>query len=125
MNRDKFKRLAIGISFKRLKLNEEFVSSLPILQSMTSRERSQVADALKTVHFEPGECIFKQNDKPNGMYFIESGIVSIVKQLHSQNNNDDDDDEMMSYSLSSPKKLLVGDYFGEVALISRFCFLFN
>lgn len=110
MNRDKFKRLAIGISFKRLKLNEEFVASLPLFQSMTSRERSQVADALTTIRIEPGECIFKQNEQPNGMYFIESGIVSILKYHEA------------TESYSSAKKLLVGDYFGEVALISKSSF---
>ena len=108
MNRDKFKRLAIGISFKRLKLNEEFVASLPLFHSMTSRERSQVADALITIRIEPGECIFKQSEQPNGMYFIESGIVSIIKYNE------------VTESYTSPKKLLVGDYFGEVALISKF-----
>ena len=108
MNRDKFKRLAIGISFKRLKKNEEFVDSLPLLQSMTHKERSQVADSLVTVDIPPGECIFKQNDPPNGMYFVESGIVSIIKQ-----------NEKTLTINSAPKKLLVGDYFGEVALISK------
>lgn len=107
MNRDKFKRLAIGSSVKRHKINEDFVKSLVILQSMEEVERRQVADALITVSVAPGICIFKQNDEPNGMYFIESGNVSIKKFSEETNN------------YSPAKKLFPGEYFGEVALIKE------
>ena len=107
MNRDKFKRLAIGHSVRRLKINEEFVASLPILQSMDTKERSLVADSLIILNFLPGQCVFKQDDHANGMYFIEEGTISIIKNEHSPHS-------------SIYKKLEVGDYFGEVALISNF-----
>ena len=107
MNRDKFKRLAIGLNIRRLKINEEFVSSLPLLQTMDNKERSLVADSLTVLNFSPGECIFKQDDYANGMYFIEIGIINIVKNEHMPRN-------------SIVKKLSVGEYFGEVALISNY-----
>jgi len=107
MNRDKFKRLVIGSEFKRRKLYEEFLESVPLLKSsMNKYERSQVADALLTKTFKRGETVFKQDDKDaNGMYFIESGKVKIVR-------NETGNEIIL-------KILNIGEYFGELALVNK------
>jgi cAMP-dependent protein kinase regulator len=110
MNRDKFQRLVIGIAFKRRKMYEEFLTSVPLLkQSMNDYERSQVADALVSKTYAPGECIFKQGDQANGMYFIESGQVNIIGEENSAGSE-------KSVLIS---ELQVGDYFGEIALVNK------
>lgn len=111
MNRDKFQRLVIQSSFKRRKMYEEFLASVPLLKdSMSDYERSQVADALTSHIYSPGECIFHENDQPNGMYFIESGKVKII-------TGDNDDTNNKRKSLIT--KLGVGEYFGEMALVNK------
>ncbi len=108
MNQDKFKRLVIGNAFKRRKMYEEFLQSVPLLKSsMNDYERSQVADALKRKTFKDGDIVFRQNDRDaNGMYFIESGKVKIVRNLNGTD--------------TTLKILGVGEYFGELALVSLF-----
>ena len=111
MNRDMFQRLVITSAFKRRKMYEEFLASVPLLkESMNDYERSQVASCLTTKTYLPGEIIFKQNDEANGIYFIESGSVQVFQE-------DDDYDE--TESLRDLGKLERGQYFGEVALINK------
>ncbi len=103
-----FQRLVITSAFKRRKMYEEFLASVPLLkESMNDHERSQVASCLTTKAYLPGEIIFKQNDQANGIYFIESGSVQVFQE--------DDETE----SLRDLGKLERGQYFGEVALINK------
>jgi cAMP-dependent protein kinase regulator len=107
MKRDKFKRLVIGNAFKRRKMYQEFLESVTLLKSsMNDYERSQVADALKTITFKNGDIIFHQNDvDANGMYFIENGKVEIKRSVNGK--------EVLL------KVLGVGEYFGELALVNK------
>lgn len=73
---------------------------------MNESEMSQVADALKTTQFGSGQCIFKQSEAANGMYFIESGEVEIIQ-------------EDFGKARRTLSKLKVGDYFGELALVNK------
>ena len=115
MNRDKFQRLVIASAFKRRKMYEDFLNSVPLLrESMNDCEISQVADALKSQTYAPGECIFKQNDKPNGMYFIESGQVKVVQEVTRSDSNDSSLRESQLVT-----KLGVGEFFGEIALVNK------
>jgi cAMP-dependent protein kinase regulator len=117
MNRDKFQRLVIGIAFKRRKMYEEFLNSVPLLkQSMNDYERSQVADALVSKTYSPGECIFKQGDQANGMYFIESGRVNIIGEESTSTAATATDGNEKGILIS---ELQVGDYFGEIALVNK------
>ena len=93
-------------SFKRRKMYKEFLQSVPLLkESLNDIELSKVADALTTKLFKPNELIFRQNDEPNGIYFIESGQVDIIEESNSSQ-------VMLS-------RLGTGEYFGEVALINK------
>lgn len=85
---------------------KEFLQSVPLLnESLNDTELSKVADALSTKLFKPNELIFKQNDEPNGIYFIESGKVDIIEESSGRRI-------MLS-------RLGIGEYFGEVALINK------
>ena len=88
---------------------EKFLASVPIFhQTMTPEERSQVAECLNSLTYESGQCIFKQNDEASGIYFVESGSVRIIKNE--------------SVSVRELGRLGVGEYFGEIALISKIIF---
>lgn len=86
---------------------KDLLKSVPLLnESLSEAEISKVADALSTKVFKPGELIFRQNDEPNGIYFIESGQVNIMQEEANR----------QKYLL---RRLNVGEYFGEVALINK------
>jgi cAMP-dependent protein kinase regulator len=80
---------------------DSFLSNVPLLSSMDSYERSQLADALKVQNFADGATIVTQGDVGNTFYIIEEGAAIAVK----------DETKVMDYS--------VGDYFGELALIKN------
>jgi cAMP-dependent protein kinase regulator len=106
MTRDMFKRLVISNAFKRRKVYEEFLKSVPLLKEcLNDYERMQVADSLTSVIFKRNDCIIKAGDLANGMYFIEDGQVKIV--LDSKKK---EIDEII---------LNKGHYFGEIALINK------
>lgn len=105
MNRQTFQRLVITNTFKRRKLYEDFLKSVTLLQeSMNDYERIQVADSLISQNYNKGDCIIKQGDSANGMYFIEEGQVQIVKDANN---------EILLNLLGK------GDYFGELALVNK------
>lgn len=106
LNRKNFQELMIKNSFKRRQTFKELLKSVPLLnESLTEAEISKVADALSTKVFKPGELIFKQNDEPNGIYFIEFGQVNIIQETNRQ--------KLLL------RRLRNGEYFGEVALINK------
>ncbi len=106
MHRDKFKKLVIGNSFNRNRNYENFLKSIPLLTfSLSDYEITQVADSLLVCNFSPGECVFKQDDKADGMYFIEKGSVKIFQEKDSV--------------IDEVRELNAGEFFGELALVNK------
>ncbi|XP_048581097.1 cAMP-dependent protein kinase type II regulatory subunit isoform X3 [Nematostella vectensis] len=71
-------------------------------------ERMNLADALVSRQFKDGECIIKQGDEADFMYFVESGTVSI--RMHNKS------DPTTEVEIAQCTK---GGYFGELALITH------
>lgn len=65
-----------------------------------------LCDALESKRFSEGQKIISQGDQANGMYFIESGRVKIIKNLA-------DGRQVEAATLGK------GAYFGELALINH------
>ena len=108
MNRDTFQRLVISSTFNRRKMYESFLMSIPLLcKTLNDYQRAQVAECLWSKTYSAGEQIFKQNDKANGIYFIESGWVRIVKEDPKTGHRK----ELCFLSR--------GEYFGELALVNK------
>ena len=109
LNRKNFQELMIKNSFKRRQNYKVLLKSVPLLRdALGEAEISKVADALSTKVLKPGELIFHQNDEPNGIYFVESGQVNIIQEASNQNSQ--------RFLL---RRLKLGEYFGEVALINK------
>lgn len=107
LNRKNFQELMIKNSFKRRQNSKDLLKTVPLLnESLSEAEISKVADALSTKVFKAGELIFHQNDEPNGIYFIESGHVNIIQETGRGQK------QLL-------RRLGVGEYFGEVALINK------
>ena len=65
-----------------------------------------VADALNPRTFEDGECVLRQGDAADGMYFVEAGTVRFM--VAGEND--------IELEVSRVSK---GGYFGELALVTH------
>ncbi|KAH8416202.1 hypothetical protein KR222_011007 [Zaprionus bogoriensis] len=105
MDRQTFRRILLKSAFKKRKMYEELLNSVPMLKALQNYERMNLADALVSKTYEDGEQIIKQGDAADGMYFIEEGTVSV--------RMDQDDSEIEISQLGK------GQYFGELALVTH------
>ncbi|XP_063703104.1 cAMP-dependent protein kinase type II regulatory subunit isoform X2 [Culicoides brevitarsis] len=105
MDRQTFRRIILKSAFKKRKMYEQFLNTVPMLSTLQNYERMNLADALIPRSFSKGERIIKQGDVADGMYFIEDGTVSIrIEQ------------DAGEVEISRLNK---GSYFGELALVTH------
>jgi cAMP-dependent protein kinase regulator len=102
LDRITFRRILMDSTFQRRRLYESFLDQVPLLQSLTSYERSKIADALETQKYPAGTTIIKEGDAGEAFYLLESGEAQAFK-AGTQN---------------SVKDYSKGDYFGELALLN-------
>mmetsp|Transcript_21499 Transcript_21499/g.3501 ORF Transcript_21499/g.3501 Transcript_21499/m.3501 type:complete len:126 (-) Transcript_21499:850-1227(-) len=74
---------------------------------MDPYERSQLADALKSMQFKEGETVLREGEEGNEFFIVEQGTANATKQL-----NESGDPVVVS-------EYTVGGYFGELALIKN------
>lgn len=106
MDRQTFRRILLKSAFKKRKMYETLIENVPMLKTLQSYERMNLADALVPKTYQPGDRIIKQNDVADGMYFLEEGTV-IISVL------DDSGKEVEINRLGK------GGYFGELALVTH------
>jgi cAMP-dependent protein kinase regulator len=102
LDRVTFRRILMDSAFQRRRMYESFLEEVPLLEALTTYERSKVADALETERFEEGATIINEGDIGEAFFLLESG-EAVVKKKESG------DKIVHRY-----KK---GDYFGELALL--------
>ncbi|XP_029735197.1 cAMP-dependent protein kinase type II regulatory subunit isoform X3 [Aedes albopictus] len=105
MDRQTFRRILLKSAFRKRKMYEALLDAVPMLKTLQSYERMNLADALIPKTFAKGERIIKQGDAADGMYFIEDGKVSIRIQQDAG-----------EVEISMLEK---GQYFGELALVTH------
>ncbi len=105
LDRLTFKRIVLKSAFEKRKMYEQLLENMPLFKTLNAYERMNVADALFSRSFPNGEAIIKQGDQAQCMYFVETGQVKIVREQDGQS-----------------KEIKVcgnGDYFGELALLTK------
>ncbi|EDV37986.1 uncharacterized protein Dana_GF13729, isoform A [Drosophila ananassae] len=105
MDRQTFRRILLKSAFRKRKMYEELLNSVPMLKALQNYERMNLADALVSKSYDNGARIIKQGDAADGMYFIEEGTVSV--------RMDQEDAEVEISQLGK------GQYFGELALVTH------
>merc|ERR1711998_289990 len=84
-----------------------FLDNVKIMQTLNQLERRAVADALVPQRYNENDMIIRQGDPGTGFYIVKSGRVRCSRQA----------------SESSPPETLcelgVGEYFGEVSLLTN------
>lgn len=106
MNRTTFRRIILKTAFKKRKMYETLLETVPILRTLTPYERMNLADALNPRTFDDGACVIRQGDVADGMYFVEAGTVRIAVL----------GDNGAEVEVSRVTK---GGYFGELALVTH------
>uniref|UniRef100_A0A0A9ZB68 cAMP-dependent protein kinase type II regulatory subunit n=1 Tax=Lygus hesperus TaxID=30085 RepID=A0A0A9ZB68_LYGHE len=106
MDRQTFRRIVLKSAFKKRKMYETLIDCVPMLKALQSYERMNLADALVPKSYQDGECIIRQYDAADGMYFVENGQVQI--SMLGDNNKE-----------VPIKTVGKGDYFGELALVTH------
>ncbi|PHJ15190.1 camp-dependent protein kinase regulatory [Cystoisospora suis] len=106
LGRDTFNAIVKDAATKRRAMYDTFLKSVHILDGMDAYERGKVADALRTEMFTDGAYIVRQGDPGDIFYIVEQGEAIATKSF----GEDQAPIEVMKYK--------VGDYFGELALIT-------
>ncbi|XP_065226681.1 cAMP-dependent protein kinase type II regulatory subunit-like [Planococcus citri] len=106
MDRQTFRRIVLKSAFKKRKMYEALIDNVPMLKALQSYERMNLADALIPRSYNNGECIIKQGDAADGMYFIEGGTIRIC--ISDEANKE-----------VEIKKIEKSGYFGELALVTH------
>lgn len=106
MDRTTFRRILLKSAFKKRKMYEQLIDSVPMLKTLQPYERMNLADALIPRRFSDGELIIQQGDVADGMYFVEEGNIRITMV-------GDNGREIEINRISN------GGYFGELALVTH------
>lgn len=102
LDRVTFRRILMDSSFQRRRMYEKFLGEVPILSTLSSYERSKIADALEARKFPAGSTIIKEGDPGDNFYLLEDGVAEAYKQGVEK--------PVMTYQK--------GGYFGELALLN-------
>lgn len=104
LDRVTFRRILMDSAFQRRRMYEGFLGEVDILKTLTSYERSKIADALETLKYPSGSTIIKEGEPGTAFFILESGEAEVYKK------GSNGDKPVAKY-----KK---GDYFGELALLN-------
>lgn len=107
MDRLTFRRIVLKNAFNKRKMYESLLENVPMLKSLDTYERMNIADALVSKQFADEVVIIKQGDGADCMYFIEDGEVRVtVKPTPNEEERE-------------VTRLNKGAYFGELALVTH------
>jgi cAMP-dependent protein kinase regulator len=105
LDRITFRRIVLKSAFEKRKMYESLLENMPLFKTLSSYERMNVADALFSKQFGKDEPIIRQGEEAQCMYFVEAGTVRIVRDQDGQSKE--------------VKVCGKGDYFGELALLTK------
>jgi cAMP-dependent protein kinase regulator len=103
VDRATFRGIVIDLSFRKRRLYEGFLRSVPLLHTLHDNELYRICDALQPAQFPPNSAIVQQGETGHEFYIIETGAAIVTMG---------DGDGQVEVAKIGP-----GDYFGELALI--------
>jgi CRP-like cAMP-binding protein len=78
LDRDTYRNLVMGSCIRRRETYVAMLANVPFLQGLDDYERTQVADALTTDEFEPGDYIIRYDEEGEWLYIIIEGNVEVI-----------------------------------------------
>ncbi len=104
VDRRTFRCIVIDLSFRKRRLYEAFVRSVPLFATLFDREVHRLCDALQPASYAAGDAIVRQGDAGHDFFVIESGTADVLVAGAGG-------DEVRVSAVAR------GDYFGELALL--------
>eukprot|EP01026_Neomeris_dumetosa_P066715 TRINITY_DN6473_c0_g1_i6.p1 TRINITY_DN6473_c0_g1~~TRINITY_DN6473_c0_g1_i6.p1 ORF type:complete len:336 (-),score=62.15 TRINITY_DN6473_c0_g1_i6:405-1412(-) len=108
VDRQTFRVIILGSMMQKRQRYDEILSSMPIFSNLSSESVAGIADCLVTERFTDGEYILKEGEELQSdakFYILEAGVIECYKTLEG--------------SKKLVKTINPGDYFGEIALVSK------
>lgn len=78
LDRETYRNLVMGTCIRRRETYVSLLSNIPFLATLDDYERMQVADALSSEEFEPGEYIIHYDEEGEWLYIIVEGTVEVI-----------------------------------------------
>ncbi|KAF3932164.1 hypothetical protein ABW20_dc0108568 [Dactylellina cionopaga] len=103
LDRVTFRKILMENTFKKRRMYEAFLETVPLLSGLMPYERSKIADALETKSYPAEAVIIQEGDPGDNFYIIETGQAEVKKR---------------SEGTRVLKTYTKGDYFGELALLN-------
>ena len=100
-----FREIVVNSTARKREALEDLLKGVSMLDSLTQCELMDLTDALQDSHFEQHQCIIKEGDQADKMYFIMNGEASV--KVIDQNTQRE----------TEITRLKRGQYFGEFALV--------
>ena len=105
LDRECFNNIVRDAAIRKRDQYDLFLSRVGLLKTMDPYERSQLSDCLKSVSYAKGEFVIRETEWGDYFYIIEEGTAEATKVLKP------------GCPPEKVKDYVVGDYFGELALI--------
>lgn len=108
VDRQTFRSIVIDLAFRKRKIYEGFLRSVPLLQTLHDQEIYRICDALQSTIFKKDDVIVRQGDVGHEFYIIEEGEAKVTMKGSSV---DASGQEVLVTTIGK------GGYFGELALL--------
>jgi cAMP-dependent protein kinase regulator len=79
LDRITFRTIILNAAHRRRTMYEQFLSTVTLLSSLSSTERSKIADALVSQAYEDGEAVVRQGEMGDTFFFVEEGEAEVTK----------------------------------------------
>lgn len=79
VDRITFRTIILKAAHRRRTMYEHFLSSVPLLSTLSAEERSKIADALTSRVYKDGEEVVKEGDIGDTFFFVEEGQAIATK----------------------------------------------
>lgn len=106
LDRDTYRNLVMGTCIRRRETYEKMLANIPFLDGLDTYERMQVADALSSDDFQPGDYIIRFGEEGEWLYIIIEGTVDVI-------GRDESGAEKKVCSFTS------GEYIGELEFLNN------
>ncbi|OMJ65175.1 hypothetical protein SteCoe_38934 [Stentor coeruleus] len=81
LDRDCFNNIVKDAARKKRENYESFLASVPLLKDIDNYEKTQMADALQTVNYTPGEYVIREGEWGDIFYLVEDGEAVATKTM--------------------------------------------
>ncbi|RNF01574.1 regulatory subunit of protein kinase A [Trypanosoma conorhini] len=78
LDRDTYRNMVMGTAIRRRETYIQFLTNVPFLGGLDSYEKLQLADALSSDEFNPGDYIIHYDEEGEWLYIIMEGTVEVI-----------------------------------------------